>query len=119
MSSVEQFNFRELLRFRYDLDIPGFVRVAVQKQLGREAILVSLHVISNISEATEKMPLFAAVSREKDLSRDEILVWLDIAYGGTMNPVRLSRKLQMPLHIAEAALSMLAEKGVLGDPWRV
>ena len=119
MSSVEQFNFHELLRFRYDLDIPGFVRVAVQKQLKREEILVSLHVISNISEATEKMPLFAAVSREKDLSRDEILVWLDIAYGGTMNPVRLSRKLQMPLHIAEAALSVLAEKGVLGDPWRV
>ena len=119
MSSVERFNFRELLQFRYDHDIPGFVRVAVQKQLGREEILVSLHVISNISEATEKMPLFAAVSREKDLSRDEILVWLDVAHGGTMNPVRLSRKLEMPLHVAEDALSVLAEKGVLGDPWRV
>ena len=119
MSSVDRFNFRELLRFRYDHDIPGFVRVAVRKQLKREEILVSLQVISNMSEAPQKMPLFAAVSREKELSRDEILVWLDIAYGGTMNPARLSRKLEMPLHIAENALSVLVEKGVLGDPWRV
>ena len=110
---------RELLQFRYDHDIPTFVRVAVEKRLGREEILVSLHVISNISEATAKMPLFAAVSREKDLSRDEILVWLDVAHGGTMNPVRLSRKLEMPVHVAEDALAVLAEKGVLGDPWRV
>ena len=119
MSSMNALDTRELLRFRYDLDIPAFVRAAVQKEMKKEEILVGLHIISNIPDATQKMPLFAVVSREKGLSREEILVWLHISYGGLMDPAHLSRKLQIPPHIAEAALSVLAEKGVLGDPWVV
>ena len=119
MPPINQFDSKELLLFRFNLDIPAFVRAAVRKQMNRDEILVCLHIISNTPDATQKMPLFAIVSREKGLSREEILVWLHISYGGLMDPAHLSRKLQIPPHIAEAALSVLAEKGVLGDPWVV
>ena len=51
--------------------------------LKRDEILGSLHIITNTPDATEKMPLFAVVAQEKDLSRNEILVWLHVSYGGS------------------------------------
>ena len=75
----------ELLLFRLNLDIAGFVRAAVRDGLKRDEILGSLHIITNTPDATEKMPLFAVVAQEKDLNRNEILVWLHVSYGGSMS----------------------------------
>ena len=103
----------ELLRFRLNLDIAGFVRVAVRDGLKRDEILVSLHIVTNTPDATEKMPLFAPVAQEKDLSRNEILVWLHVSYGGSMRPEYLSQRLRIPPRAVEEALTTLAEKGII------
>ena len=103
----------ELLRFRLNLDIAGFVRAAVRDGLKRDEILGSLHIITNTPDATEKMPLFAVVAQEKDLNRNEILVWLHISYGGSMKPEHLSQKLRVPPRAAKEALTTLKEKGII------
>ena len=103
----------ELLRFRLNLDIAAFVRAAVRDGLNRDEILGSLHIIGSIPDATEKIPLFAVVAQEKDLSRNEILVWLHVSYGGLWDPEHLSRKLRMSPRAAEEALATLAEKGII------
>ena len=54
MSSVDRFNPRELLRFRYDLDIPAFVQTAVQHNLNKEEVLLYLHIITNTLDGTRK-----------------------------------------------------------------
>ena len=103
----------ELLRFRLNLDVAGFIRVAVRDGLERDEILISLHIITNTPDATEKMPLFAPVAQEKDLNRNEILVWLHVSYGGSMRPEYLSQSLRMSLRAAEEALATLQEKGII------
>lgn len=105
----------ELLRLRYDLDIPAFVRAAVQKQMNREEVLVYLHIISNTLDATEKMWQFVPIAKQEDLTRNEILVWLHISYGGLLDPTHLSRKLRIPSHFAENALTVLQKKGIIKD----
>ena len=55
MSSVDEFNPRELLEFRYDLDIPAFVERAVEHNLSKEEVLIYLHVITNTLEGSDKM----------------------------------------------------------------
>ena len=105
----------ELLRFRLNLDIAGFVRAAVRDGLKRDEILGSLHIITSTPDATDKMPLFAVVAQEKDLNRNEILVWLHVSYGGSMKPEYLSQNLRMSPRAAEEALTTLAEKGIIRD----
>ena len=105
----------ELLRFRLNLDIAGFVRAAVRDGLKRDEILGSLHIITNTPDATDKMPLFGVVAQEKDLNRNEILVWLHVSYGGSMRPEYLSQNLRMSPRAAEEALTTLAEKGIIRD----
>ena len=87
MPSIDQYALHEiipeLLLFRLNLDIAAFVRAAVRDGLKRDEILGSLHIITNTPDATEKMPLFAVVAQEKDLNRNEILVWLHVSYGGS------------------------------------
>ena len=77
-------SYLKILLFRLNLDISGFVGVAVRDGLKRDEILVSRYIITNTPDATEKMPLFAVVAQEKDLNRNEILVWLHVSYGGSM-----------------------------------
>ena len=104
----------ELLRFRLNLDIAGFVRAAVRDGLKRDEILGSLHIITNTPDATEKMPLFAVVAQEKDLNRNEILVWLHVSYGGLDGGRKhLSQRLRIPPRAAEEALTTLAEKEII------
>ena len=117
MLSIDQYALHEiipeLLRFRLNFDIAGFVRAAVRDGLKRDEILVSLHIITNRPDATEKMPLFAPVAQEKDLNRNEILVWLHLSYGGSMKPEYLSRNLRMSPRAAEETLTTLKEKGII------
>ena len=115
MPSNAPLNTKELLRFRLDLDIPAFVRAAVQKQMNKEEILVYLHIITNTHDGTEKMWRFVPIAKHEQLSRNEILVWLHISYGGLLDPAHLSRKLRIPPHFAENALAALQEKGIIRD----
>ena len=115
MSSIEPFASKELLRFRYDLDIPALVRIAVQKQMSREEVLVYLQIITNTLDGTEKMWRFVPVAKREDLSRNEILVWLHVSYGGLLDPKHLSRKLSIPTGCAENALAGLEAKGIIED----
>lgn len=115
MSSVDQFNRRELLRLRYDLDIPAFVETAVAHNLNKEEVLLYLHIITNTLDATEKIWRFVPVAKEKGLTREEILVWLHLSYGGLLDPTHLSRKLRIPTKCAEKVLTGLEEKGIIED----
>ena len=115
MSSIDLLDTKELLRLRLDLDIPALVRMAVQKQMSREEVLVYLQIITNTLDGTEKMWRFVPVAKREDLSRNEILVWLHISYGGLLDPKHLSRKLRISLQFAEDALAVLQEKGIVGE----
>ena len=115
MSSIERFDPRELLRFRFDHDIPAFVRAAVQHDLNKEEVLIYLKVITNTHHGTEKMWRFVPIAKEEELSRDEILVWLHISYGGRLDPKHISQKLRIPPSFAENALAALQEKGIIKD----
>ena len=115
MPSIDSLDIKKLLRFRHDLDIPAFVRMAVQKEMSREEVLVYLHIITNTLDGTEKMWRFVPVARAEALSRNEILVWLHISYGGLLDPKHLSRKLRIPPGFAENALAALEAKGILRD----
>ena len=115
MSSIESFNPRELLRFRYDLDIPTFVETAVAHNLNKEEVLIYLHIITNTLDGSEKMWRFVPVAKEEGLTREEILVWLHISYGGLLDSEHLSRKLRIPTGFAEDALAGLEEKGIIRE----
>ena len=115
MSSVDEFNPRELLRFRYDLDIPAFVEMAVAHNLNKEEVLIYLHIITNTLDGSDKMWRFVPVAKAEGLTREEILVWLHISYGGLLDPTHLSRKLRIPPHFAENALAVLREKGIITE----
>ena len=115
MPSTNALDTRELIRFRYNLDIPAFVRAAVRRNLTKEKVLIYLHVITHSLDATEKMRRFVPIAKQKELTRNEILVWLDLSYGGVLNPTHLSRKLRIPPEFAENALAALEAKGILRE----
>lgn len=106
---------KEILRLRYNLDIPAFVRAAVRNNLNKEEVLIYLHIITNTLDATEKMWQFVPIAKQQDLTRNEILIWLHISYGGRLDPTHLSRKLRIPPHFAEKALTALQKKGIIKD----
>ena len=118
MPPVDESNFHdfvpELLLFRMNLDIPAFVRGAVRTEMTRDEILGGLHILTNTPLATEKMWRIVIVAQNREFTRNELLVWLHIAYNGSPDPGHLSRKLRMSPHAVEAALVSLAEKGILG-----
>ena len=115
MSSVDEFNPRELLEFRYDLDIPAFVERAVEHNLSKEEVLIYLHIITNTLDGSEKMWRFVPVAKAEGLTREEILVWLHVSYGGLLDSEHLSRKLRIPLRFAEDALAGLEAKGIIRE----
>ena len=115
MSSVDEFNPRELLRFRYDLDIPAFVEMAVAHNLNKEEVLVYLQIVTNTLDGSEKMWRFVPVAKAEELTREEILVWLHISYGGLLDSEHLSRKLRIPPQFAKDALAGLEAKGIIRE----
>ena len=115
MASIDSLDTREIIRLRYNLDIPAFVRAAVRRNLTKEKVLVYLDVITHSLDATEKMRQFVPVAKREALRREEILVWLHLSYGGVLDPEHLSRKLSIPPHSAENALAVLREKGIIGE----
>ena len=92
MSHFDQYGPDDLMQFEVNLDIPAFVRDAVRSKMKRDTILVYLHMVSQTYQATDKMRRFATVAQEEDLTRNEILIWLHLSYGGSMEPRHISRK---------------------------
>ena len=115
MPLIDSLTTQEIIRLRYNLDIPAFVRAAVRRNLSKAKVLVYLDVITHSHKATEKMRQFVPVAKEKGLRREEILVWLHLSYGGVLDSAHLSRKLSIPPHSAEKALAVLREKGIIGE----
>ena len=113
MHRFDQYDLDEPVQYEVKLDISGFVRAAVKDKMNRDTILVYLFMVSQTYQATDKMRRFFPVAQEHDLSRSEILVWLHLSYGGSMEPKHISRKLRIPPRFAENALASLKEKGII------
>ena len=116
MPSTNALDTKEIIRLRYNLDIPAFVRAAVRQNLTKEKVLIYLEIITTSThDGTEGMSHFVPIAKEENLTREEILVWLHLSYGGLLDPERLSRKLSIPPGSAEKALAGLEAKGIIGD----
>ena len=115
MSRFDQYDFDEPVQYEVNLDIPAFVRAAVKGKMKRDTILVYLLMVSETYEATDKMRRFFPIAQEEDLTRNEILIWLHLSYGGSTEPRNISRKLRLPPRFVENALTALKEKGIIRD----
>ena len=115
MSHFDQYGPDDLMQFEVNLDIAAFARAAVRDKMNRDTILVYLHMVSQTYQATDKMRRFATIAQEEDLTRNEILIWLYLSYGGSMEPRHISRKLRIPPRFVENALTVLEEKGIIKD----
>ena len=105
---------REIIRLRYNLDIPGFIRAALRYNLNREQVLIYLDIIATSThKAIKKMSHFVPIAKQEDLTRNEILAWLYLSYGGRLDPEHLSCKLSIPPGCAEKVLAGLEEKGII------
>ena len=113
MSHFDQIGPNDLVQYKVNLNISGFVRDAVKDKMNRDTILAYLFMVSQTYQATDKMRQFFPVAREHDLTRNEILIWLHLSYGGSRNPRNISRKLRIPPRFAEYALDVLKEKGII------
>ena len=115
MSKFDQFDPDKEMQFEVSLDIRGFVRDAVRRNTKRPEIVLYLCLVSRTYEATDKMRGFFPVVQENDLTRNEILIWLHIAYGGSQKPKHISQKLRIPIRWVEKALVVLEEKNIIAD----
>ena len=107
---------KEIIRLRYNRDIPAFVRAAIRNNLNKEQVLIYLEIITTSTrDAIEKMGHFVPIAKQEDLTRNEILAWLHFSYSGLLDPEHLSRKLRIPSGCAENVLAGLAEKGIIED----
>ena len=107
---------REIIRLRYNRDIPGFIAAAVQKNLNKDQVLNYFEIIATSThDAIEKMGHFVPIARQEDLTRNEILAWLYLSYSELIDPTNLSLKLQIPTECAENVLAGLEEKGIIED----
>ena len=107
---------REIIRLRYNCDIPAFVRAAIRNDLNKEQVLIYLEIIATSTrDAVEKMGHFVPIARQEDLTRNEILAWLHLSYGGLLCPTDISRKLGISPGCAENVLAGLEEKGIVED----
>ena len=113
MPNIDPFDSVDLYQFEINLNIPAFLRAAVRKNLKRDSILVYLHFVGKSPMATQKMRRFAVIAPEEALTRNEILVWLHLSYGGSAKPEHISQKLRIPPCFAEKALAVLVEKGII------
>ena len=107
---------REIIRLRYNLDIPGFIRAALRYNLNREQVLIYLDIIATSThKAIKKMSHFVPIAKQEDLTRNEILAWLYLSYGGQLDPTDLSQTLSIPSGCAEDVLAGLEAKGIIED----
>ena len=107
---------REIIRLRYNRDIPAFISAAVRNDIDKEQVLIYLDIIATSThDAIKKIEHFVSIARHEDLTRNEILIWLHLSYGGPMDPEHLSKKFRISSGCAENALAGLEEKGIIED----
>ena len=98
-----------------DETIRGYVRVAVREKMKRNDLIDALFILAGTPFSTAKMQRFLPVTVENNLSRNEILIWMHIAAGGSTVPKDISNKLRIPIGWVEKALVVLEEKNILRD----
>ena len=113
MSQANLYHEDDVLEGTISLDIPAFVRAAVRHKVNKNQILIYLYLLTETPESTHKMKQFFPIAKENDLTRNEILVWLHLSYGGSEKPKNISRKLRIPPRFVENALTVLEEKGII------
>ena len=107
---------KEIIRLRYNRDIPALVRAAVRNDLNKEQVLIYLEIIATSTrDAIKKMSHFVPIAKQEDLTRNEVLIWLHLSYGGLMDPEHLSQKFSISSECAENVLAGLEEKGIIED----
>ena len=107
---------KEIMQLRYHLDIPGFLSTAVRYNLNKKQVLIYLEIIvSGTRETIEEIGHFFSIAKHEDLTRNEILAWLDLSYGGTIDPEYLSQRLAISFECAEKVLAGLEAKGIIED----
>ena len=107
---------REIIHLWYTLDIHGFIAAAVRYKLNREQVLSYLElIVTSAREVIEEMGHFVSIAKHEDLTRNEILAWLYLSYGGLIDPTDVSKKLQIPPECAANVLAGLEEKGIIED----
>ena len=115
MSHLDQYHPDDVIEGMITLNIPAFVRAAVKHKLKRVDILFYLYLLSDTPASTLKMKRFFPIAKENDLTRNEILIWLHLSYGGSEKPRNISHKLRIPPRFVEKALTVLEEKGIIKD----
>ena len=115
MSHSDQYGPDDLVQFEVNLDIPAFVRAAVRQKLRRLDILYYLYLLTETPASTLKMRRFFSIAKENNLTRNEILIWLHLSYGGSEKPRNIKQKLRIPPRFVENALTVLEEKGIIKD----
>ena len=107
---------RKIIRLRYNLDIPGFIRAALRYNLNREQVLSYLEIIvTSTREAIERMGHFVPIAKhegphpQRDSRMALSLLWR------TDRPGASQQKLCIPLGCAENVLAGLEEKGIIED----
>ena len=96
-----------------DETIREYVRAAVQLNMKRKDLIDALFVLAGIP--LSKTQQFLPVTVENKLSRNEILIWMHIAAGGSAEPKHISRKLRISIRWVEKALTVLEEKNIVVD----
>ena len=113
MSHLDQYHPDDILEGTVSLEIPAFVRAAVRHKLKRLDILFYLYFVADTPVSTLKMKRFFPIAKENNLTRNEILIWLHLSYGGSPKPKQISQKLRIPPRFVEKALTVLEEKGII------
>ena len=113
MSNFDQYHPDDILEGEVNLNIPVFLRAAVRNKLKRLDILFYLYLVAETPVSTLKMKRFLPIAKENNLTRNEILIWLHLSYGGLPKPKKISQKLRIPPLFVEKALTVLEEKGII------
>ena len=112
-TNFDQYHPDHVIEGTITLDIPAFVRAAVKHKLKRLDILFYLYLLKETPESTLKMKLFFPIAKDKNLTRNEMLIWLHLSYSGSQKPKHISQKLRIPPRFVENALTVLEEKGII------
>ena len=115
MSHLDQYHPDDVIEGTINLNIPAFVRAAVKHKLRRLDILFYLYLVADTPVSTLKMKRFFPIAKENDLTRNEILIWLHLSYGGSPKPKQIRHKLRIPPRFVEKALTVLEEKGIIKE----
>ena len=112
-TNFDQYHPDHVIAGTITLNIPAYVRAAVRQKLKKLDILFYLYLLKETPASTLKMKRFFPIAKENNLTRNEMLIWLHLSYGGSTKPKHISQKLRIPPRFVENALTVLQEKGII------